>query len=86
MEIENKIVEVAPYWNVNFNNKLHVNFKIVVEVAPYWNVNALKDVVGTKLSKVEVAPYWNVNLIVLYYLFTFTIGRSSTILECKCIQ
>ena len=32
-------VEVAPYWNVNFEEKLLENFDFWVEVAPYWNVN-----------------------------------------------
>ncbi len=34
-----EIVEVAPYWNVNYNDADIAIDRIYVEVAPYWNVN-----------------------------------------------
>ena len=33
------MVEVAPYWNVNYNIGDGTRTTGYVEVAPYWNVN-----------------------------------------------
>ena len=55
-----------------------------VEVAPYWNVNCAAGTVPAISSTVEVAPYWNVNTIMNVLEKEFNLGRSSTILECKC--
>ncbi len=85
-ENKNNRVEVAPYWNVNYNDLQILTHLLPVEVAPYWNVNTAKAIILTMFFIVEVAPYWNVNLRVpVVTHFHFSISRSSSILECKWI-
>ena len=33
------LIEVAPYWNVNWVDSPNINKYANIEVAPYWNVN-----------------------------------------------
>ena len=78
-----KLVEVAPYWNVNFLYTDNCSLTKSVEVAPYWNVNDIKFNSTDYRYKVEVAPYWNVNGISFIPSITLCPSRSSSILECK---
>ena len=64
------------------HNKFSFNFS-TVEVAPYWNVNLNISLLFQNLRIVEVAPYWNVNEDAIAMFGPNTLGRSSTILECK---
>ena len=79
-----QLIVVAPYWNVNRNDKSRIQFFITIVVAPYWNVNQNKIDDLDKYMTIVVAPYWNVNVGLYYYCIPMNRDSSSSILECKC--
>ena len=40
--MEQLLIKVEPYWNVNTSKKFHKLNNTTIKVEPYWNVNLLK--------------------------------------------